>query len=74
MTDASNRTHYQPSNFGGIYDDEALQQNPVQWNFGRARSGAERYVHYLDRAAKEDAAKNPFTRLLKWLRNSVKKS
>ena len=64
----------QPSNFGGVYDDECLQQTPVHWNFGHARSGADNPVHYLDRATAEGAAKNPFKRLLKWLRNSVKKS
>jgi hypothetical protein len=27
-------TSYQPSNFGGTYDDECLQHTPVQWNYG----------------------------------------
>ncbi len=29
-------TGYQPSNSGGIYDDECLQHTPVHWNFGHA--------------------------------------
>jgi hypothetical protein len=32
----SSETGNQPSNSGGIYDDECLQHTPVHWNFGHA--------------------------------------
>lgn len=43
----SSETGYQPSNVGGVYDDECLQGTPVLWNYGHARSRAD---GYLDRS------------------------
>lgn len=43
----------------------------VSINRGRAYSTTEGYVHYLDRQAAEDAAKDPINRLLNFIKRHL---
>ena len=51
--------------------EAAIRASVVSINRGRAYASTDGYVHYLDRQAPEDAAKDPINRLLNFIKRHL---